>query len=117
MSEPGFTILVVVGGQEVRIATSAETARRNVTGAMRNRHKSRLIGQDPSILTERKALHEAVMVLAADVLLRGDDNLREFQDADGRWWVFRGQLVSAIAVIDEAGTSDRTLGFDFRTDE
>ena len=115
-TEPGFTLTIVVAGHEIHVKTSAEVARRNVTNAM-TRPMSSLAGHDPSELDTRADLHQALSVLAADVLLRGVEKIREFQDIDGRWWLFRGELVSAVAVADDAGTACGSLGFELRSPE
>ena len=81
--EPGFTIEVVVAGQVVSVETSAEVARRNITDAFGRPH-SGLFGADPSALDERANLHEALSVLAGNILLSGDVSSRTIQHRDGR---------------------------------
>ena len=114
--EPGFTIEVVVAGQVVSVDTSAEVARRNVTESMGRPH-SALFGRDPSNFDDRANLHEALSVLAADVLLAGTLSIRTMQDTDGRWWKFRGELVGAVAVADNSGDHRRSVGFTFSQPE
>lgn len=114
--EPAFTIDVVVAGRVVSVATSAATARRNVTEPFGRPH-SALFGRDPSKLDDRANLHQALSTLAADVLLAGTQSLRTMQDADGRWWTSRGELVGAVAVVDESADQRRSVGFTFAPPE
>jgi hypothetical protein len=108
--EPGFRIEVVVAGQVVSVETSAEVAKRNISDAI-GRPRSGLFGADPAGLADRAILHEALAVLAENVLLNGDVKIRTMQDLDGRWWKFRGELVSAVAVIDPSGHKRPSIGF------
>lgn len=103
--EPGFTVEIVVAGQVITLKTSAADARKEV---QRYRDRGFRLGDDPG---ERLELHAGLAEVVGDVLLNGAESIRTFVDADGRIWKFRGELIGAVAVIDDAGGTRRQAGF------
>jgi hypothetical protein len=113
--EPGFTIKVIgATGSVVDLVTTADAARHNIAESAKNPRSSLMGKGDPS---NRAELHFALSLVATDVLLAGDQQIRQMQDANGSWWSFRRSEIGGVAVIDHTAFADdtprATIGFVF----